>query len=108
MTKGDNIICIQKIKLGASDIKYDKLDVRLSISTETPCEIPNDIDLNKSLDGQNFDTIRTKEHPLFNYKNIWQYDFTIVNDEIFEIEIELIKQDVIKKYNIVFEHGRFL
>lgn len=100
---GDNIICIQKIKLGASDIKYDKLDVRLSISTETPCEIPNDIDLNKSLDGQNFDTIRTKERHTFNYKNIWQYDFTIVNDEIFEIEIELIKpKDVIKKYTISY------
>lgn len=101
--EGENFICIQKVKLGVSDIKYENLDVRLSISTETPCEIPNDIDLNKPLDDQNFDTIRTKERHTFNYKNIWKYDFTIVNNEIFEIEIELIKpKDAIKKYTISY------
>jgi len=98
-TEGDKVVCIKKMKLGVSDIKYTKIDIRLSISTESPSEIPNDIDLNKPLENQNFDTIRTKERHTFNYKNIWQYDFTIVNNEIFEIEIELIKpKDAIKKY----------
>lgn len=86
------IECIRKVKLGSSDIKNDedKFDIRMSICTETPCEIPEDIDLSIPLDNQNFDTIRCKKRYSFIYKNIWRYDFTIVNKEIYEIEIELI------------------
>ena len=62
----------------------------MSICTETPCDIPGDIDISIPLETQNFDTIRLKKRHSFIYKNIWKYDFTIVNDDIYEIEIELI------------------
>ena len=89
----NKIECIRKIKLGSSDLHNDiddQLDIRMSICTETPCDIPDDIDISMPLDSQNFDTIRLKKRHSFVYKNIWRYDFTIVNDEIYEIEIELI------------------
>lgn len=99
----DVITCIQKLKLGASDIKNEdgNIDVRLSISTEAPFDIPKDIDVSKPLENQKFDTIRSKVRYTFEYKGLWRYDFTVVNNQIFEIEIELVNvHNAIKMYNI--------
>lgn len=85
---------IKKVKLGAMDIEHDdktNYDMRLSISTETPQEV-KDIE-RSTLNMSNYDTIRKKTRFTFHHKNIWQYDFTVVdtNGEIrYELEIELI------------------
>ena len=105
MEKDKTLICIKKIKLGTSDIKNPDhpFDLRLSISTESPCDIPSDIDTTKPLEQQNFDTIRLKERHTFHYKEIWKYDFTIVNNEVFEIEVELIDpKNTLKMYTTAY------
>ena len=97
----DNVEYIQKIKFGASDMKNekDKIDIRLSISTENPMEIPKEIDIN-NIDESLFDTIRHKLRYSFYYKNIWKYDFTIVNCSTYEIEIELLNpKNTLQVYN---------
>ena len=84
-------ICIQKLKLGSCDFKNNdnEVDLRLSISTETPVQLPDDIEPD-NIDKSEFDTIRSKVRYSFYYKGIWRYDFTIVNSDVFEIEIELV------------------
>lgn len=85
-------LCIKKVKFGSIDIKNDvknSTDVRLSISTETPCDIPSNVSIG-DIDEESFDTKREKVRHTFIYKGIWKYDFTIVNSETYEFEIEMI------------------
>ena len=101
--KNNNPYCIQKVRLGSSDIKNTHVDLRLSICTESPIHLPEDVDPTQELRDQNFDTIREKVRYTFHYKELWKYDFTIVNDSIYEIEVELLHpRESLKKYTVQY------
>lgn len=89
-----NNIVIKKINVCKYNKKINKLyDLKLSLNIESPIDV-----IKKNLSTE---LIRRKKRFSF-YKDFYRFDLTIVNDDIYEVEMELVDITYARKHSFDF------